>query len=72
VLLVTQQPEQKRAWGQASLLGSIVHPTQVICPVVDTNVINDAEVPILAHTYNPSYSGGRDLEDHVKPVQARS
>jgi hypothetical protein len=27
----------------------------------------------VAHTYNPSYSGGRDQEDHdSKPVQANS
>jgi hypothetical protein len=27
----------------------------------------------MAHTYNPSYSGGRDLEDHgSKPALANS
>jgi hypothetical protein len=27
----------------------------------------------MAHVYNPSYSGGRDQEDHdLKPVQANS
>jgi hypothetical protein len=28
---------------------------------------------LMAHTYNPSYSGGRDQEDHgLKPAQANS
>jgi hypothetical protein len=28
---------------------------------------------LVAHTYNPSYSGGRDQQDHcLKPVQASS
>jgi hypothetical protein len=27
---------------------------------------------LVAHTYNPSYSGGRDQEDHgSKPAQAK-
>jgi hypothetical protein len=30
-------------------------------------------MPVVAHTYNPSYSGGRDQEDWgLKSVQANS
>jgi hypothetical protein len=32
-----------------------------------------SELVLVAHTYNPSYLGGRDQEDHSsKPAQANS
>jgi hypothetical protein len=49
---------------------SVLKEEEVICQnLLKTN----ASWVLMAHCYNPSYSGGRDQEDHsLKPAQANS
>jgi hypothetical protein len=64
--------QKKRTDGMAQVVAHLLRKQKFQSSTPNANNKIYSQTPV-AHTYNPSYSGGRDQEDSsLKPTQANS